>query len=98
MKGFDHLVEQHIREYDSHQKHIEELFKNAQQKATDKPEFQDKLGTLADKHGALVNDVEDMKEGKVDKNAVKAIEEAGPMGIWFGLVSEIETLVEHMEE
>ena len=98
MKGMDQLVERHIIEYDSRQRHIEEAFKDARQKAADRPEFQDKLSTLADKHGELVNDVENMKEGKVDKNAVKAIEEAGPMGIWYGLISELETLVEHMEE
>ncbi len=98
MQDKEHLVDQHIREFESRQKHIDELLQRAEQHAKDKPELHEDLTQIEGKYEEMVNSVQDFKQGNIDEQAIKAIEEAGPMGVWFGLVSELETLIEELEK
>lgn len=98
MQNREHLIDQHIREYESRQKHVDELIQRAHEHAEGQPDAKQDLDKLVGKHGKLVSGLEDLKQGKVDPHAVEAIEEAGPMGVWFGLVSELETFIEGVEK
>jgi hypothetical protein len=42
----------------------------------------------------MVCKLNEMKHGKIDDHAIEDIERAGPMGIWFGLIDELETFLE----
>ena len=98
MHDMEQLVEQHIREYESRQKHIDELLQRAEKHAQDKPELHEDLTQIEGKYEEMVNKVQDFKQGHIDEQAIQAIEEAGPMGVWFGLISELETLIEELEK
>lgn len=98
MEGWEQLIEHHIREYESRQKHMDELLERAEKEVEDRPELKGDLSAIKSKHDEMVDSVADFKQGKVDKHAVEAIETAGPMGVWFGLISELETLIEGLEK
>ncbi len=98
MHDMEQLVEQHIREYESRQKHIDELLQRAKKHAQEKPELHDDLTQIQDRHEQMVSNMQEFKEGRIDEQAVQAIEQAGPMGVWFGLISELETLIEELEK
>ena len=98
MHDKEQLVEQHIREYESRQKHIDELLQRAKKHAQDRPELHEDLTLIQDKHEEMVSSVQDLKQGRIDEQAIQAIEQAGPMGVWYGLISELETLLEGLEK
>ena len=98
MHDMEQLVEQHIREYESRQKHIDELLQRAKKHAQEKPELHEDLTLIQDRHEQMVSNMQEFKEGRIDEQAVQAIEQAGPMGVWFGLISELETLIEELEK
>lgn len=96
MDGREQLVELHVREYIARQKHLDELLERAREHASNDPEFHDDLTVLAGKHDDMAAHVERFQRGDVDEEAVKAIEEAGPMGVWYGIMSELESLIERV--
>ncbi len=97
MQGKEHLVEQHIREYESRQRHIEELMEKAKAVA-EEPHHVEDLTVLSGSHEEHVVNVEKLKQGHHDEDTVQAIEDAGPMGIWYGLISELEAFIERAEK
>ena len=97
MQDKEHLVDQHILEYESRQKHVDELLERAEKHVEGKSEHKDSLAAIKTRHEEMVGNVVDFKQGKVDEHAVQAIEQAGPMGVWFGLISELESLLEILE-
>lgn len=50
MQTKEHLIEQHIREFESRQRHIEEVFQREKQQAESESNLQDDLSTLQNKH------------------------------------------------
>ncbi|MCW8963671.1 MAG: hypothetical protein OQL16_07725 [Gammaproteobacteria bacterium] len=98
MQDREHLVDQHIREYESRQRHVDELLERAEKHIESKPEHQESLSEIKARHDAMVGSVQDFKQGKVNQQAVQAIQQAGPMGVWFGLISELESLLEILEK
>jgi len=98
MQDKEHLVDQHIREYESRQRHVDELLERAEKHIANQPEHQESLSEIKARHDEMVGSVQSFKQGKANKQAVQAIEQAGPMGVWFGLISELESLLEVLEK
>ena len=98
MHDKEHLVNEHVKEYESRQLHVDELLQRAEQHVADQPELEEDLNTIKSRHDEMVSHVHDFRQGKVDEQAIKAIETAGPMGIWYGLISELETLIEGLKK
>jgi hypothetical protein len=96
--SIEQLVDQHIREYESRQKHVDELLQNVSQHVERNPEILDDLTVVGSKRDELSRDLEELKQRPVNEYAVHEIEDAGPMGIWYGLISELETLIERAEK
>ena len=98
MHGREHLVDQHIMEFESRQRHVDELLQRAERRVEDRPELQDDLTVLQTRHTEPTSHEEDFRQGEINAQAVKAIKEAGPMGIWYGVISELESLLEGLEK
>ena len=98
MHSKEQLVELHIREYESRQKHVDELLHAVKKHAENKPELHDDLKAFSEKRDDLSEDLAALKQRPIDEWAVHEIEDAGPMGIWYGLISELETLIERIEK
>ena len=98
MTSIEQLVEQHIQEFESRQAHIDELLEKARHHASDIPVVKDDLISIESKYEALLCDLNELKQGNYQDKAIEAIENAGPMGVWFGLISELESLIENVEK
>ena len=98
MSSKEQLVDQHIREFESRQAHLDELLAKVRQHATDCPVVKVYLISIESKYEALLCDLDELKQGNYQDPAIEAIEEAGPMGVWYGLISELESLIEDLEK
>jgi hypothetical protein len=85
------LVEQHIIEYESHLKHIDELLERAIEKM---PPGQPELKELTAKREELVDHIEAMRLKNLEDWREKEMEMAGPMGIWDAVAQQLEELIE----
>ena len=94
MRTREQLVNQHIQEFDSRQHHIDELLERARQHAKHFPFLKEDLIEIENRHNDLICRLDEMRHGNIDEHAIKDIEQAGPMGIWFGLIDELETFIE----
>jgi hypothetical protein len=90
----EQLVNQHIQEFESRQHHIDELLERARRHAEKVPVLKEHLIDIANRYENMVCKLNEMKHGKIDDHAIEDIERAGPMGIWFGLIDELETFLE----
>ena len=100
MSNKEHLIEQHIREYESRMKHIDELYQRAHQAA-------EKLESAHDAHSGLVKltaqrsllqeTTESIKTMPVDKWREATVHNAGPMAVWDILAQKLEDFVERHE-
>ena len=92
------LVEQHIREYDSRLKHIDELLTRARAEAgPEQAGIGAELETLTTQREELAGHLEKMRLRPGEDWQDKEIELAGPMGIWDAVAQQLEKLVERLK-
>ena len=89
MANIDQLAEQHIKQYESQLKHIDEVMERAHQAGTDSAELKE----LAEHRVELADYIEQLK----DRAPFEWMEEGGPMVLWDVVAERIEQLVEHIE-
>ncbi|MCP4429848.1 MAG: hypothetical protein GY806_02610 [Gammaproteobacteria bacterium] len=97
----EHLVEQHIREYESRQKHVNELIERANQASinfADDHDLKIELAKVRDEHGELVEETEKLKKMPLEHWREETIQSAGPMAIWDVIAQKLEDLVERIEK
>ncbi len=95
MNNLEHMVEQHVREYESRLKHVDELVDRA--KATDHPEVHEELKSVMPQRDQLASQVESMRLKSLQDWRQEEIQKAGPMGIWDAVAQQLEALVERFE-
>lgn len=89
MTSKEHLVEQHIREYQARLKHVDELMAQAEQtRASDDVA----LIALKEDHDALKDEVQNL-----GRQAIHWSEKGGPMVMWDVMAERLEHLVERIE-
>lgn len=84
----DLLVEQHIREYESRLKHVDELLAKASKAAPDSEE----VAQLSRERGRLADTLAQMKEKSLEEWA----REGGPMVIWDLVADRLERFIERL--
>ncbi len=89
------LVEQHVAEYESRLKHMDELTQRVA--GTPDQELDSELQELISERDRLANHVEQMKLHSVEDWDKEMISQAGPMAIWDSLAQNLEKLVERLE-
>jgi 3'-phosphoadenosine 5'-phosphosulfate sulfotransferase (PAPS reductase)/FAD synthetase len=96
----EHLIEQHIREYESRLKHIDELYERAH-KATehldDEHETRSELKTFAKERSQLPKDADEIKTMPIENWREETVQNAGPMAIWDILAQKLEDFLERHE-
>ena len=98
----EQLIEQHIREYESRLKHIDELFEQAHQVTEHLDESHQSHSELKDYKdqakyylGAQEGDeAEEIKTMAVKKWREETTQAAGPMAIWDILAQKLEDFIE----
>jgi hypothetical protein len=97
----EHLVEQHIREYESRLKHIDELYERAHQ-ATDhldeEHEVRSELKEYDLQRARLKQHADDVRTMPVEKWREETVQNAGPMAIWDILAQKLENFLERHDK
>ena len=100
MSNREHLIEQHVREYESRLQHIDELFERAHQAAsqhdTDSEAHSD-LKDLDAQRSLLRESADEIRKMPLDHWKEDTIQRAGPMAIWDILAQKLEAFVERHE-
>ena len=91
MSNIDQLAEQHIKQYESQLKHIDEVIARAHKE--EDADIKAELKELAEHRGELADYIEELK----DKAPFEWMEEGGPMVLWDVVAERIEALVERIE-
>lgn len=93
------LLEQHIREYQSRMRHIDELMERAQKGVTDQPAegVHEELEHVRLQREKLATLYDELKLPSTEEWRKEEILKSGPMGIWDALGQQLERLVERLE-
>ncbi len=96
----EQLVEQHIREYESRQKHVNELLARAQEVAEASPghPVHNEIDLYRSQHNNLVEHAEELKKMPLEHWREETIQSSGPMAIWDVIAQKLEDLVERVEK
>lgn len=97
MTDLEHLAEQHIRQHESHLKHIDELLGRARKGVAQQPEAGAEVEKLAEEREKLASDLDDLKQRDARDWEKEEIATAGPMGVWDAVAQALEKLVEKLE-
>ena len=95
------IVDQHIREYESRLKHLDELFERAKQlsaRRDDDHALKSELELCQEQHTDLANHAAKLKAMPFAHLSEDIIRSAGPMGVWDILAQKLEDLVERIED
>lgn len=101
MTSKEQLVEQHIREYESRRKHIDELIARADDASKaleDDHSIRSELKQYQGEHADLVEHAEKLKTMPLEHWREETIQSAGPMAIWDVIAQKLEDLVERAEK
>ena len=100
MSNKEHLIEQHIREYESRLRHIDELYQRAHDVAGQLHETHDAHTELQDYKTLLLQMKQKAEEAKsmtVEHWRSDTVQSSGPMAIWEILAQKLEDFVERHE-
>ncbi len=100
MSNKEHLIEQHIREYESRLRHIDELYQRAHDATEQFDETHDAHSQLRDfksQHLQLQQKTDEVKSMPAEHWHEKMLHNAGPMAIWDILAERLEEFVERHE-
>ena len=96
----EQLIDQHIREYESRLKHIDELYERAHSATAhldDEHETRSELKDYAAQRSRLQQQADDVKTMPVANWREETIKNAGPMAIWDILAQKLEDFIERHE-
>lgn len=101
MTDINKLVEQHILEYESRLKHVDEVLERAQ-RVTDQVredrELDTGLSELKRDREELSGRIQELKKQPPEHWQKKGLEKAGPMGVWDVVAQRLEELVERIDQ
>jgi len=95
------LIEQHVHEYESRLKHIDELLARAGAGVTtevEDAEYREQLERLHDEKAKLQARYEELRLKRLEDWQTTVIDKSGPMGLWDALAQQAERLVERIEK
>ncbi len=100
MSNKEHLIEQHIREYESRMKHIDELYQRAHDAAEQLDETHhahSELQKMKTQRSQLQQKANEIKSMTVENWREDTVRNSGPMAIWDILAQKLEDFVERHE-
>ena len=96
----EQLIDQHIREYESRLKHIDELYDRAHSATEHLDEDHDTRAELKDyatQRSRLQQQADEVKTMPVANWREETVQNAGPMAIWDILAQKLEDFIERHE-
>ena len=101
MTNVTRMAEQHMREYESRQKHIGELLERVREKTTTRDTHSDiraRLEELEKEQDRLIVRLDEFKLKDPENWREEEIEKSGLMGLWDALAQQAEKLAEHFDK
>ena len=93
----EQLIEQHIREYESRMKHIDELYERAHKATEHLDEEHDTRAELKWFEDRLPHVKDSIKTMPVENWREETVRNAGPMAIWDIIAQQLEDFLERHE-
>lgn len=95
----EQLVEQHIRQYQSRLKHIDELYQRAKMAAAvnESSEVETDLANYARQRELLRQKTDEIKTMHIDNWREETLLNAGPMAVWDIVAQSLEDFIERHE-
>jgi hypothetical protein len=93
----EQLIDQHIREYESRMKHIDELYERAQKATEHLDEEHDTRSELKWFEERLPHVKDTIKTMPVENWREETVRNAGPMAIWDIIAQQLEDFLERHE-
>ncbi len=97
----EQLIDQHIREYESRLKHIDELYERAH-KATehlhDEHDTRSELKDYEEQRQKLKQKADEIKTMPIQNWREETVQTAGPMAIWDILAQKLEDFLERHDK
>lgn len=101
MSDINDMVEQHVLEFQSRQKHMEELLAQARELAGAEPERADvrsEIERLAKEHDRLSGLLDRLRQKAPGDWQEEQIAYDGPMAVWDIIAQDLEKLIERLTE
>ncbi len=95
MNQKEHLIEQHVLQYQARLAHIDELVERVENgnNLNDASELCDELCQIRKERQALIDHINQLKMKTREEWQENTIEEAGPMIIWEAVAKKLERLL-----
>lgn len=101
MTDYNQLVEQHIDQYESKLKHIDELLERARKGIADAHEHADihaQIASVKNERDRFAQHIDALKQKSTDELQEEMIEDIGPLGIMLdALAQQMQSLLERIE-
>ncbi len=100
MKTIEKLVEQHIREYESRLRHIDELLEQAKINSShldDSHQVHSQLKAFGEQHEDLASEGENIKKKPLSNWREEMIQTSGPMALLDILGQKLEDVIERLD-
>ena len=100
MSNKEHLIEQHIREYESRMRHIDELYQRAHEAVVDKDaaaEAHSHLHEMTAQRSLLRAGTNEIRRMPLEHWREDMVRTAGPMAVWDILAQKLEAFIERHE-
>ncbi len=97
----EQLIDQHIREYESRLKHIDELYERAHkvtEHLDDEHETRSELKDYEAQRLRLKQKADEVKTMPISNWREETVQKAGPMAIWDILAQQLENFIERHEK
>ena len=97
----EQLIDQHIREYESRMKHIDELYERAHEATEhldDDHQTRSELKEYATQRSELQQKADEIKTMPIEHWREETIKSSGPMAIWDILAQKLEDFLERHEK
>ena len=94
----EQLIDQHIREYESRMKHIDELYERAEKATEHLEEEHESRSELKWFQERLPNVADTIKTMPVKNWREETVQKAGPMAIWDIIAQQLEDFLERHEK
>ncbi|MCG6862896.1 MAG: hypothetical protein LJE70_16695 [Chromatiaceae bacterium] len=101
MTNLSRMAEQHMLEYESRQKHVDELFERVREKTATGAEHSDiraRLEELEKEQDRLTVRLDEFKLKDPQNWREEEIEKSGLMGLWDALAQQVEKLAERLDK
>ncbi len=95
MSEKEHLINQHILEYESRLKHIDELLEKTKHTADES--HNQELAQIKDKREKLSQYLSEAKKLSVENWQKEEINMAGPMAVWDAVAQQLEKIAEKID-